>query len=225
MKTALIASILTVCAHGALAATIHVPGDHPTIPDAVEAAVDGDLILVAPGTWDHTVNYRGRDLTIRSTDGPEVTVITSDPGRACVVIVDGVDAVLDGFTITGGTSGGVWAINSDAYITNNVITGNSHVEGNLQSGGGVLIYNNSTTVLDQNVIEDNVATNGGGVAVVFTLSGDVPSMGLNVIRNNVAQDFGGGIMVDNGVALVCHRSPKGLVAIFFRCRSARNCWS
>ena len=161
---------------------------------------------VGPGTWQGSVVVDTKRVSIRSEQGPDVTTIVADPAYGPAVVFNNITDVpdpadrpaLDGFTITGGTSGGVWAINSDAYITNNVITGNSHVEGNLQSGGGVLIYNNSTTVLDQNVIEDNVATNGGGVAVVFTLSGDVPSMGLNVIRNNVAQDFGGGIMVDNG---------------------------
>lgn len=40
------------------AVTIHVPGDHPTIQQAVGTALDGDTVLVAPGKYDGVVELR-----------------------------------------------------------------------------------------------------------------------------------------------------------------------
>ena len=41
--------------HPAAAAVINVPADYPTIRQAVGAAVDGDEIVIAPGTYDEVV--------------------------------------------------------------------------------------------------------------------------------------------------------------------------
>jgi parallel beta-helix repeat protein len=112
------------------------------------------------------------------------------------------DPLLEGFTVTGGTLGGVWAINADATIRNNIIRGNDHTEGNNQTGGGVFIYNNSTATVVDNVIEDNTASSGGGIAVSFTLTGDVPVISGNTIRGNTATDTGGGIFVGNGSPVI-----------------------
>jgi Right handed beta helix region len=53
-------------------ATIEVPGDHPTIQDAVDAAAPGDLILIAPGVYPEAVNVATPELTIRGLDRNDV---------------------------------------------------------------------------------------------------------------------------------------------------------
>lgn len=55
-------------------ATIRVPADHPTISEAVEAAKDGDLILVAPGVYKEAVTVETPNITIRGLDRNGVVV-------------------------------------------------------------------------------------------------------------------------------------------------------
>ncbi len=53
-------------------ATIHVPKDHATIQSAVDAAAPGDLVLIAPGTYEEAVDVETENLTIRGLDRNEV---------------------------------------------------------------------------------------------------------------------------------------------------------
>lgn len=76
-----LALIVTACSSGssgsdskaepgtkASGTTIAVPGDHPSIQAAVDAAAPGDLILVSPGVYNESVNITTAGLTLRGTD-------------------------------------------------------------------------------------------------------------------------------------------------------------
>ena len=54
--------------------TIRVPADHPTISEAVDAAEDGDLILVSPGVYKEGVTVETPDITIRGVDRSGVII-------------------------------------------------------------------------------------------------------------------------------------------------------
>ena len=111
--------IAILSASSASNATIHVPGDHPTIQAGIDAAVDGDLVLVAPGTYMENIDFHGKAITLQSEAGAEVTVINGgdcaaiDPleGRCSVVTFDSGEAentVLNGFTIRNGSGIQIW---------------------------------------------------------------------------------------------------------------------
>ena len=50
----------------ARAAVIQVPGDHSTIQSAIDAATPGDEILVAPGSYIETIDFKGEAVALRS---------------------------------------------------------------------------------------------------------------------------------------------------------------
>lgn len=57
---------------------LYVPADHPTIQEAIDAASEGDTVLVAEGTYYENIRFEGKAITVASQfliDGD-----TSQPG-------------------------------------------------------------------------------------------------------------------------------------------------
>jgi len=52
----------------AVEGVLNVPADYPTIQEAVDAAVEGDLILIAPGTYNEAVQVKTNNIVIRGLD-------------------------------------------------------------------------------------------------------------------------------------------------------------
>jgi len=201
------------------APVITVPGDFPTIQAAIDAAEDGDVIVVDPGIYRENIDFRGKAITLRSTapDDPQVvaaTVIDGGNNGSVVTFRDGetAESVLSGFTITGGSGtwerlelefegekrevegyrgGGILVIGSSPTIKNNSIAGNTAKS----SGGGIAVMVGSSPAIKNNSIADNTAElDGGGIAVMF---GSSPAIENNSIADNTAEG-GGGIAVAVG---------------------------
>ncbi len=52
----------------AVEGVLNVPADYPTIQEAVDAAVEGDLILIAPGTYNEAVQVKTNNIVIRGVE-------------------------------------------------------------------------------------------------------------------------------------------------------------
>ena len=159
--------------------TTNVSGGGAALQDAIDAAKDGDTLVVAPGTYS-AIDATGRVLDIVSADGPAKTIIRGENSllskKRAVTFGETMTrprCTLSGFTVEGGFcddyrrgGGGVFG----GIVSNCVIRGN----GALLGGGGAAycdlvrctISNNTSTVagagvgcatLESCLVTDNTA--------------------------------------------------------------------
>ena len=61
------------------AAVIRVPAEHPTIQAGINASINGDTVLVADGVYkgigNVNIDFKGKQITLKSQNGPVVTII------------------------------------------------------------------------------------------------------------------------------------------------------
>jgi hypothetical protein len=197
--------------------TINVPADQPTIQAAINAANNGDTVLVAPGTYVENLNFNGKAITVTSSGGPLVTIVDGNAVAPVVMFItnEGPGATLSGFTLRNGVpsasfpywgaGAGIAIYYASPTITNNVITGNHGVcgVGIEVQGGSALIRGNTIT---GNVQAGGTGGCGGGGIEV---AGDslhppaTPSIIGNTITNNSLDGGGNG----GGISATYFSSP------------------
>ncbi len=213
-RTLIVAALIASgAAEGALAETLHVPGDFPSIQAAIDAASHGDEILVAPGVYNEAIRFLGKAIMVRSSKGPEVTILDgSGSQRSVVSFTSGEDfaSIIDGFAITGGSGtpahggyrgGGLYIIDSAPTVSNCVITGNTAT-----IGGGAYINSGAQPWIVGSTLAQNVAsTYGGGIYSDITGAEDVNVLGATIIETvfveNMAR-FGGAFRGGMNVAMM-----------------------
>ena len=168
-----------------------VPEDFPTIQEAINNAQGGDTIIVSPGTYFENINFKGKNITVRSENPKDMSTVqatTIDGGAIGSVVTfenqETAAAVLAGFTIRNGSKrGGIFCYyHSNPTISNNIIIENTAED----HGGGIHIWNSSPTIID-NTITNNVTTDqGGGINCDHSCSATIKN---NYISENIA--FGG----------------------------------
>lgn len=213
----------------AQAVTIHVPGDVPQIQMAIEAANEGDTVLVQPGTYVETLDFLGKGITVIGT-APAVpwivasTVVDADSLGEVVAFYQSEDStsVLAGLTLTGGSGhevgpgstsgGGIYIDHASPTIHHCIVRGNS-VKTSYPSagrGGGILCRPNSSPRIYACLITENHADRlGGGISCT---SPGIPKIEDCTISHNVASSdhprqsgFGGGVNCD-GISYVQFRN-------------------
>jgi len=126
---------------------IVVNGREGPIQAAIDAAVDGDVIILRRGHYgDQSIDFEGKAITIRSADPTDPNVVAAtiiDAGgenRSCVVFAqsEGSDSVLDGVTIRNAGDSGIYIDNAGPTIRR--------------------------CVIEQCVIDENIGGEGGGFA-------------------------------------------------------------
>lgn len=190
------ALVLAMGAPASLAGGVahRVPADFATIQAAVDAASTGDTVLVADGIYtgagNRDVDMQGKELVIRSANGPAHCIIDcdgsyEDPHRAFLFSRgESRAARIEGFTIRdGATEPGAIA---DQF-----------------NGGAIRIVGSSPTISDCVFTENNCGCWGGAVYAGGLCS---PLIENSLFLGNSADDDGGGLFTWNGASPVVRNS-------------------
>ncbi len=100
---------------GTVAGALRVPEDYKTIQAAVDAAKEGDLILVAPGTYEEAVDVTTPDITIRGLDRNEVILDGKFKLENGIRILDTDGVSVENMTARNYLSNGFYWTGSDRY--------------------------------------------------------------------------------------------------------------
>lgn len=140
--------------------------DYETIQDALNNAVDDDVIIVRDGTYtgpyNKNLDFHNKAVILRSEHGPSACTIDCEyVGRAFMFNGETESTIVIGFTITGGNThpyaGGIYCINNSRPTIINCIIINNH------SGHGAGMTNdNSNPRIYNCVFKNNTASGHGG---------------------------------------------------------------
>ena len=184
--------------------TLHVPADYTTIQAAIDAANNGDVILVVEGTYYENVRLEDKSVTLASyfildgdTSHISKTILNgSQPVNAdnasVIMILDSPELnTICGFTLTGGL--GLKKVFPDGSYS--------------QAGGGICIEHSSADIMNNRIINNSITSSsqalgalGGGI---FWVSEVVIGLTLKISGNLISGNEISGVMTGGGgIAIV-----------------------
>ncbi len=200
-------ALLALAVSPALATVIHVPGEYPTIQQGIDAAVSGDIVLVAPGHYLEEITLKA-GVTVQGA-GEELSVIDGGGNSGDVVRAIGnaiqSDCKLKGFKVTGAINGGGMPGGAGLFCNSGAApdVGNDRFEGN---DFGIATWNGSNPQIHNNVVEHNTFFG-------IDISSDPTIINNTIAFNVIGIDDGGGygpIVMNN---IVVGNSHYGIYAV------------
>ncbi len=197
MRVAAAMMALLVCGV-ATAAELHVPSQYGTIQAAVNAASNGDEIIVAPGTYtgtgDNVVNMLGKTVVLRSSSGASQTTIDGQSVRRGIMCGFGETPAtrIEGFTITNCKA--IWFDQDD----------DGQADVGEDDGGGITCWSSSPTIVNCIIANNHAPSSGGGM---YSSNGSSPTVtGCTFTGNWTETGSGGGLYASEGDPIITNCS-------------------
>ncbi len=173
---------VTLVAAAPFGATIHVPSQQPTIQAGINAASNGDTVLVAPGTYtgngNKLISFTSKSVVVKSSGGPDVTTLDLQGTGPLVDYIESVATTpaLVGFCIrnTGNSGFTIRCLGSSLTVKNCLFINNStttcllYFNGNSSAAGRKAASNPSPSPTVKNC----------------TFVGNYGNYGISYIQNN-----------------------------------------
>lgn len=199
-----------------MGATHYVPENYMTIQIALDAAIEGDIVIIGDGVYtgvgNKNLDFKGKALTLRSENGPSRCIIDCEGVGTGVNFFPNTspsNQILEGLSIVNAWETAIYCDGAQIRIRNCIISGNT-----ANQGGGIALYSSSAVIegctisgnvaglhgggiycfestlkLRNSHIGDNDAWVGGGGICCYDSSADIKNC---VISGNDGFDYGGG---------------------------------
>ncbi len=219
---------LTLMWQISLAATLRVPSQYSTIQSAITAAVNGDTVLVADGTYTGTGNKNldlgGRSILVLSENGPDSCVIDCQNSGRGFYFHSGEDtsAVVSGFKIINGYAGdgggGMKMVSSSNPKIINCIIERCVDAASIGQGGGIFCDNSSPVLEDCRIVGCKTTGSAG-------FGGGIHCMNSSAVFRNcvIRNDSTGGILAFGGGVYYNHSNITFLNCDFIENFSSFDC--
>lgn len=226
--------------YNACAAVINVPNEEFTIQSGIDAAENGDTVLVAKGVYkgpgNVNIDFKGKQIIVKSESGPKTTIITcsyqSNTRGFSFTNKETNDAVLEGFTIRNGihiNGGGIYIFNSSPTIKNCIVEWNRAVKESTVTGrgGGIYAKNSEVEILGCTIINNQAEyTYGGGVCFegdkedpdFFLVRFYQPGISNSIIDQNTGSGIHniGYVQTHIKKSIISRNTRRGIVATDFQ---------
>ncbi|NQV14685.1 hypothetical protein HQ531_04440, partial [bacterium] len=180
-----------------------------SIQHGINSSINGDTVLVQPGTYIENINYDGKyivvsslELTSGDTSYISSTIIDGNQVARVVTFNSGEDSttVLNGFTIYNGYNssitnpdfkgGGIYCQNASPTFSNLRVFGNTALY-----GGGIYLDASNSRILDVAIVSNIGSYDGGGL--YLNNCSDIYLENVTITQNIASGDggngYGGGI--------------------------------